>query len=303
VIFFVVRFSRVPVIKSEFTALERRSVKERSVPHRQLLHARGERIRGYELTGYLFFGSAATLVGSLKGALAAEPPPDFILLDFSHISGFDISAVNNFQRFTLNANAANTTLAVTAAPDRFTAAVKRSLSTGAMQNIAFFQDLDHGLEWCEEKLIERSLSNREDEASMRDALFDECVDDLMAHLERQEVFEHLVDALAPWLEHREYAIGSAILEKGETAGGLYLLTGGTATEIDPDTGARVRSLVPGDVIAAAAAFDCYTAPATIRPDTDCETAFLSLDARKLLEQKDPSLAIALHGYLIRSGGR
>jgi CRP-like cAMP-binding protein len=125
----------------------------------------------------------------------------------------------------------------------------------------------------------------------------------MAQLERQEVFEHLVDGLAPWLEQRDYSIGSAILEKGEPAGGLYLLTGGTATEIDPDTGVRMRSLVPGDVIAAAAAFDCYTAPATIRPDTDCKTAFLSADARKLLEQEDPSLAIAFHGYLIRSGSR
>jgi SulP family sulfate permease len=71
-------------------------------------------------------------------------------------------------------------------------------------------------------------------------------------------------------------------------------------------------ILPGSLVAgvvlfyaafAAAAFDGYTAPATIRPDTDCKTAFLSLDARKLLEQEDPSLAIALHGYLIRSGSR
>jgi sulfate permease, SulP family len=303
VIFFVIRFSRVPVIKSEFTVLNRRSVKKRSVPHRKLLIAGGARIRGYELTGYLFFGSAATLVESLKSALTSEQRPDFILLDFSNISGFDISAVNNFQRFVLNANAADTAIVVTAAPDHFTEAIKRSLSKRAMQHIVFFQDIDHGLEWCEEKLIERSLSNREDAASMCDELFQQSVDDVMTYLEQQERFEHLVDCLSPWLEHREYSIGSVILEKGEPAGGLYLLTGGTATENDPDTGVRLRSLVPGNIMAAAAAFDCYTAPATIRADSDCKMAFLSLDARKLLAQEAPSLAIALHGFLIRSGSK
>ncbi len=303
VIFFVVRFSRVPVIKSEFTALDRRSVKERSVPHRKLLNAGRASIRGYELTGYLFFGSAATLVESLKSALTSEPHPDFILLDFSHISGFDISAVNNFQRFALNANAANTTIVVTAAPDRFSEAVKTILSERAMQNIAFFQDLDHGLEWCEEKLIERSLTHREDEASTRDELFHQSVDDFMAYLERQERFEHLVDCLSPWLEHQEYLIGSTILEKGEPVGGLYLVTWGRATEIDPDAGVRMRSLVPGNVITAAAAFGYYTAPTTIRADSDCKMAFLSPDARSLLEQEAPSLAIALDGFLIRSGSK
>ncbi len=300
VIFFVIRFSRVPVIKSEFTALNRRSVKERSVPHRKLLSAGGERIRGYELTGYLFFGSTTTLLESLNGALSSEPHPDFILLDMTHISGFDISAVNNFQRFALNAGAADTAVAVTAAPDCFIEAMKQSVSNKAMQNITIFQDLDRGLEWCEEKLIERLFSAKTDDASMRDALFHQSVDDFMAYLERQEHFEHLVDCLSPWLEHREYSIGSVILKKGEPVKGLYLLTCGTATENDPDTGIRMRSFVPGNVIAAVAAFDNYTAPTTIQAESDCKMVFLSLDARKLLERETPSLAIALHGFLIRS---
>ena len=302
VIFFVIRFSRVPVAGNEFTALDRRSVKERPVPHRKVLSAGGERIRGYELTGYIFFGSAATLVESLKGALGSEPHPDFILLDFARVSGLDISAVNNFHRFALNARAANTAIAITAAPDHFTAALKRSLPEGAEHTMAFFPDLDHGLEWCEDRLIERALSKSRDQASVREALFDQSVDEVMAHLERQERFEHLVDSLAPWLDHREHPAGSAILRKGEPAGGLHLLTRGTATEIDPDTGVRLRGLVPGSVIAAPAAFGGFTASATIRADSDCKTAFLSLEARSLLEREAPGLAIALHGFIIGSRG-
>jgi SulP family sulfate permease len=303
VIFFVIRFSRVPVIKTEFSALDRRSVKGRSVHNRTLLNMNAERIRGYELTGYIFFGSAAALVDSLKSVFASQPHPDFILLDFAHISGFDISAVNNFQRFSLNAGAANTTIVVTAAPERFTKTLKRNLSKRAMENMAFFHDLDHGLEWCEDQLIERTLSKSEDHASIRDELFDRSVDDMIAHLECQAAFEDLVDRLSPWIEYRANQAGSTILNKGEPGLGLYLLIHGTATEVDPDTGLRVRGLMHGSVIAAAAAFGGYMAPTTIRADSDCKLAFLSADACRELERQDSSLAITLHGFLIQDGCR
>ena len=303
VVFFVIRFSRVPVVANEFTALGRRSVTERSVPHHKVLSTEGKRIRCYELMGYIFFGSAATLVESLKSALTSEPRPDFILLDFARVSGFDISAVSNFHRFTINAQAAGATIAVTAAPDRFTEALKQNLPKDAMQSIGFFPDLDHGLEWCEDQLIERMLLNKQDVASVRDALFHESVDDLMIHLERQERFEDLVDSLSPWLEIREHSAGSAIVRKGETAEGLHLLIRGTATEMDPDTGVRLRSLRPGSVIATAAAFGRCTASATVTADSDCATGFLSFEARGLLENEKPSLALILHGFLIQAGSR
>ncbi|MEW6368914.1 MAG: SulP family inorganic anion transporter [Acidobacteriota bacterium] len=301
VIFFVVRFSRVPVVEIEFSALDRRSSRARSVPHRKVLSATGERVRGYALSGYIFFGSATTLVESLKGALRSEPHPDFILLDFARVSGLDVSAVKHFHRLALNASAARTTIVVTALPDHFVEALKRGLSDGVMNTLVFFTDLDRGLEWCEDQLIQRTLSNREHRASMREALFHQSVDDVMAHLEQQERFEQLLDGLAPWLEKQEHPAGSSILAKGETPAGLRLLTWGTASEIDPDTGSRVRSLSPGSVIAATAAFASYTATTTVRADSNCRTALLSPDARVLLELENPSLAIALHGFLVRSG--
>jgi SulP family sulfate permease len=300
VVLFVIRFSRVPVVGNIFTALDRRSVKERPVPHRKILSAEGGRVQGYELTGYLFFGSAATLVQSLNGVLTSEPRPDFVLLDFNHISGFDVSAVTNFHRFALNAGAVGSAIAIAAAPDRLKDALERNLPRETMSNIKFFPDADHALEWCEDRLIERALANGGDEASVRDVLFHQSVDDLMAHLERQERFEHLVESLRPWLEHREHPSGSVILEKGEYTKGLHLLIQGAATEMDPDSGVRIRSLAPGCVFAAAGAFGGYTAPTTIRADSDCTTAFLSVEARGLLERESMPHALALYGFIIQS---
>ncbi|WP_028323541.1 SLC26A/SulP transporter family protein [Desulfatirhabdium butyrativorans] len=301
VIFFVIRFSGVSVIKSEFTARIRPSLKERPIPHRKLLSMKGDRIRAYELCGYIFFGSATTLMNSLKSALASKPTPDFIVLDFTHVSGFDISAVNNFHRFSISADAQHTFLVITAAPERFINALKHNLSPKAMANIAFFDHLDEGLEWCEDRLIEEKPVTDAEEASLRDMLFHQSVDDVMAHLQQQERFEYLVDRLAPWLENRVIPAGSTILAKGEQSPGLFLLTFGTATEMDSDQDVRARSLTQGSIIAAPAAFGQYAAPAAIRADSDCRLALLSAETRILLEQENPNLALELYGFLIQSG--
>ena len=303
VVFFVIRFSRVAVVKSQFTAATRHSLKHRSVPQRRILSMEGGRIRVYELGGYIFFGSAATLVDSLKKALASPPHPDFMLFDFSQVSGFDISAISNFQRFVLNAGVAHTELAITAAPERLVKAMQRSFHPGVMQKFTFFPDLDQGLEWCEDQLIDRATANQKGDRSARQALFDESVDDLMVHLERQEGFEALVDRLHPWLDYSEHSADTTILKQGEAAQGVYLLTWGTAKETDPTSDIRTRSLAPGDVIAPLAVLGDYLAVTDFRADSDCKTACLSAQSYRSVEQKDPALALALHRLLIRSAYR
>ncbi len=301
VIFFVIRFSSISVIQSESTARKRPSLKERPIPHRKLIYLKGDRIRVFELCGYIFFGSATILIDSLKNALTATPVPDFILLDLKHVSGFDISAVNHLHRFSINAMAQQTKLIITAAPKYLMKALKHNLSPKAIENIIFFDHLDEGLEWCEDRLIEEKPLTDTEEASLRDMLFHQSVDDIMSHLQHQERFENLVDRLDPWLEKRVIPAGNTILAKGEQSPGLLLITLGIATEMDSDQDVRIRSLTQGDVVAAPAAFGSYASSAAIRADSDCYLALLSAEARILLEQENPNLALELYAYLIQSG--
>lgn len=303
VVLFVVRISRAPTAEGEFTGVDRRSLRARPIPHRKILMTEGERIRCYPLTGYIFFGSASSLVESLKSALASTRRADFIILDFARVSGFDISAVNNFRRFTLNAGAAGTALAFTAAPERFKKAIEGSLPEKNGLEIQFLPDLDRGLEWCEDRLIASVLARSQAEPSVREAIFHQSADDLMAHLESQERFELLVESLSPWLEKREHSAGKPLVNKGEAMGGLHLLTRGTATELDPDACVRTRGLTAGSVIGAQAAFCSHTAPAAVTADSDCATAYLSFEARILLERENPDLALSLHAFLIQTLGR
>ncbi|MFH1982013.1 MAG: SulP family inorganic anion transporter [Pseudomonadota bacterium] len=299
VVFFVVRFSRVPVIASTFTAGDRRSLKQRPIPHRKILTAAGSRIIGYELTGYLFFGSAATLVASLKEDLGKLPRPEVVMIDFSSVSGFDVSAVNNFTRFAVNAASGKTMVLFTATDKRFEDALKAHLPAAALPLVVFLPDIDRGLEWCEERLIDQAMKDSATSGDSREALFDQSVDDVIAHLEQQERYEALLEHLSPWLQLREYNAGTVIMARGAPVDALYLVIAGEATETDDDAGTRLRTLLPGDVAAAGAAFGIATAQSTITAADTFQAALLTKDARELLEKETPALAAALHGYVIQ----
>lgn len=302
IVFFVFRFSRVPVVKQQFTALERRSMTVRSVPHRHILQAEAEKICGYELTGYLFFGSASSLMDSLKNDLSSNRAPHYMLLDFDQVTGFDISAINNLQRVVFTAKSTGSVIVITATPERFTRAVRVNFPGDALESIQFFQTLNDGLEWCEDKLIHEIEADMEEKADLlKDALFDRSVDDVMAHLKHREYFEALVEDLGTYLEHTRHSPGSTIAQKGDTLGGLHLITWGNAVESDPSSGLRLSCLEPGCVIAGPAPFTSgFISAATFMAESDCRTAFFSFSARKRLETEDPALAIRLYKYLVQS---
>jgi SulP family sulfate permease len=301
IIFFVFRFSRVPVVKQQFTALERRSLKVRSVPHRHILQTEADKVVGYELTGYLFFGSASTLVESLQNTLSSDSTPQYMILDFSQVTGFDISAINNFQRVVFAAREAGTVIVITAAPERFTRAARMNFSEDTLESIQFFDTLNDGLEWSEDQLIRKIEVGMQGKNDLRDALFDRSVDDVMAHLMRQEYFESLVEALGSRLQRVHHSPGSIIAAKGDAGGGLHLIIWGNAVELDPESGLRVCCFEPGSVIAGPSPFTTeYINPTTVIAEPDCRTAFLSFKARELLENEDPALAIRLYKYLIQA---
>lgn len=301
IIFFVFQFSRVPVVKPGFTALERRSMTVRPVPHQHILRAEAAKICGYELTGYLFFGSASSLMDTLKNTLASEPAPLFMILDLAQMTGFDISAVNNFQRIVFRAKTAEATIVITTAPKLFTETVRWHVPEDAMGNIRFFPSLNDGLAWCEDCLIDQAEDNMRETVDLRDKLFESSADDVMSQLELQEYFEVLCDRIEPWLAPVEYSHGSVIVEKGTVIDGLHLLSRGHAVELDPESGVRICFLEPGCVIAGPAAFTPdYICPATVMAESNCTTAYLSMEARKRFEEENPSLAIEVYGYLFRS---
>lgn len=298
VIFFVVRYSTADVIGASFTVREHRSNRVLSAIHRVILRLQGERIGVYRLRGYIIFGNAAPLGDRLEEALKADPPPVCLLLDFADVSGFDISAANVICRSIRAANAQGTQMVLSAAADSARSTLRHGLPETDWRNLIFAEDLDRGLERCEDLVIARWERLHASSEAARNELFGVSVDDAMRELNRQARFEVLTERLGAWLQPCSYAAGETVVARGEMQEGMQFLTEGRATAHAGRSGARMQECGPGAALAPQAAFGPHLAEISVTAREPCRTALMTSSARRSLERDDAALAIELDRYLI-----
>jgi SulP family sulfate permease len=178
--------------------------------------------------------------------------------------------------------------------------LQRILPAGSFNTLVTAQDLDRGMEACEEIILTEYAERTAQQANAEDMLFEQSVDDMMAHLDRQVLFEELVENLRPWLQECHYEGETPLVLKGEAQQGLQMLVWGSATATDLDGGARLAHLRAGDVLVPQAAFAPFIAREHIVADGPCRTVMLTAQARLLMEQETPDLALRLDRYIISS---
>lgn len=221
-----------------------------------------------------------------------------MLLDFSGVSGFDVSAVNALQRVIQAAHTAMIPIVIASPSNRFRDTLSRALTPAVLDGIRFTADLDQGLELCEEIILDKFEQMLESQASAKENLFEQTVDDMMAHLDRQSVFEALVEQLAPWLTERSCAAGDVIVAQGAAYEGMHLIMWGSATSRSTDKNSRLAHYDAGAVVAPKAAFAPCTATEHMEADGTCRIAVLTAQARNQLEQEAPALALQLDRYIM-----
>ena len=295
IVFFAVRLSRVEPIASRFTLQDRKSTKIRPVPDRAILLREGQRVRGFRLRGYLFFGSVYPLADRLKQTLSDDARPVCILVDFAAVSGYDFSAVSVLGRFLSAAYATGTRVVLCALPEGLGEGLERDLPRSVIDHLLFEQDLDHAMERCEDIVLKGWYLDGEPSAERRFSLLEHTVDDLERHLDRQIVFENLVESLQRWLIPQQYSAGEVLVGPDAPAENLQLLLAGRVSGYDA-SGARLFQCVPGDGIWP------QDAPARkttrVVADEPCRTMALTPDAREWLEQNRQQLSLNLYRYLL-----
>ena len=128
-------------------------------------------------------------------------------------------------------------------------------------------------------------------------LLERVAGDMERHLDRQVLFEDLVDELGDWLEPRNYNAGEALVSIGERQGGLQLLTSGQASAYDVN-GMRIFQCGPGDAVEPRAAFVAYAAGTAMIADQPCRTMMLTPAARLWLDENEERLILKLYRYLL-----
>ena len=294
-VFFAVRLSRVDAIESRFTARERRSRKTRPVPERAILLEEGERVHVYQLRGYVFFGSVAPLADRLRESLRGSSRPACLLLDFTAVSGFDYSAANVLGRLLQAANAAGVRVVLGGLPERLQARLERNVPAPVFAEFFVEADGDVALERCEEIVIAQWRENPSE--LQRAALLEQAGDDLERYLERQIVFEELMEELERWLDPAEYAEGETLVGAETPPQGLQLLVAGRVSAYD-SAGTRLHQRGPGDAVWPVDAVRHKIV--AVVADGPCRTLALSNASRDWLETHRPGLALKLYRYLLAS---
>ena len=294
-VLFALRLSRMELVKSQFTASERRSSRVRPAPDRAILLEYGDRIRCYCLRGYIFFGGIGPLVDRFRRFLDEGPRPACLILDFRDVSGVDISAVNALSRFLAAADSAGLHLVLSGVPEPLQAGLERSLPPSLHARLRVTPNEDRALEFCEDEILGYWQDQLERAKGRRSALFDRVSGDLERQLERQIEFEDLVQELDPWLRPRLYAAGESLAGPDALVEGIQLLVSGLASACD-HKGARLYQYGPGDPVwPSERQGDGAT---SVVADNPCRAVVLGPEDRRWLESHRQALIVRLYRYLL-----
>jgi SulP family sulfate permease len=312
VVLFVGRISRVPLVRSSGTGATLSSRRERSAPRRRLLRTHGEQVRVYRLAGYIFFGSGAKLMDAVAADVLPMPDgrPCWIVLDFTDVTGFDITAVSGFGNLVRKLQPRIERYVIASAPDRLEALLRGQLGADA-GGVTFAATADEALAMAEDALLASIDSVMSSGAphghAARADLLASAGEELLRELEEREATEALIEALEGRTRRIDCAAGRTLVAAGEAAPGLCLVAHGAIGERDPaETGgaARLRTLGQGDAFAPEAALGPWVSPMDYVAGSDTEAHVLDAGALLRLEQENPQLAIEVHrlvaGLLMRA---
>lgn len=292
IVLFVLNYSRISVVRTALSGTEMRSNVERVAYHRRVLDDLGQHITILKLQGFLFFGTANALLEQIRARVndPAKPKVLYILLEFRRVTGLDSSAVISFAKVKQLAEAQGITLLLANLSEEARGQFERGdLSEG--ERVRFVPDLDHGLEWCEDQLLDYRRITRVNLPLT-----------LPAQLADSGLARESVRRLMPFLEKVDLEGGEYLLRQGEDADSMYFVERGGVTiylEMEGEQRVRLQSLEGGTVVGEMGLYLGTKRSASAIADYRTVVYRLTRSALLALKQQEPELAAAFHEFMIR----
>jgi sulfate permease, SulP family len=294
VILFVLNYSRINVVHHALSGSEMQSNVERCAYHRRVLAGElGQRIFILELQGFIFFGTANALLEQIRARMAdtRQPSVRYIVLDFRRVTGLDSSAVLSFVKGKQLAEAQGITLVLTHISEK----IQRQLQLGGTfekdASVRTCPDLDHGLEWCEEQLLE---TERITTLHVPVTLSAQLADSGFKKADTARLKE--------FLERTSVKEGEYLIRQGDEADKLYFIEQGTVSVcLEMDTGKRVRlqTLGLGTAVGEPGLYLGTTCTASVIADSPVIAYRLTRAALSEMKQSEPELAATFHEFVAR----
>lgn len=293
VVMFVVSYSRINAVKHTLSGATYHSKVERPLVHRQTLHEKGGKIFILRLQGFIFFGTAQKLLDQIKDRLndPLQPRLRFVILDFRQVVLLDSSAVFSITRMKQLAESQKIQMVWT----NLSVAIERLMEKGGLieeadDSFIILPTLDHGLEWCENRILatqgitDLTGFSEKIEKQLQRAIPDlEDVTRLMKYLERMEV------------EENHY-----LMRQGDQPDEMYFIEAGlVSVQLDLPDGKimRLRSMRGGTTVGEMGMYLGNVRTASVVADRPSIVYRLSRNALKEMEKNDPEIAAFLHQWI------
>jgi sulfate permease, SulP family len=292
VVLFVLNYSRINVVHHALSGAEISSNVERCAYHRRVLESDlGRHIYILELQGFIFFGTSNALLERLRARVAdaEQLPVRYILLDFRRVTGLDSSAVLSFVKGKQLAEPQGITLVLT----HVSARLRQQFQVGGLvedgQRVRIFPDLDHGLEWCEEQLLELGrITTLHVPVTLRAQLADSGF--ARANTARLMEFLERVDAQP----------GEMLIRQGDEADKLYFIERGTVSvylEVESGERVRLQTLGLGTAVGEMGLYLGARCTASAIADSAVTAYRLTREALMEMKDKEPELAATFHEFV------
>jgi len=289
IVLFVLSYSKVDVVKHELNGTTFHSNVERSEYLKRIIADHGEQISILPLQGFIFFGTANRLLDRVNERVENEEASllRYLIFDFRYVTGLDSSTINSFNKLrimaknhgfkvvfcSLNQDMTNQLMVGGLLPDKGGVFVE-------------FDDLDHGLERCEDELIEQYKKSYEELSDSNNA----------------DSFIDKFPGIAEFFEEKKVVGNTTIIKQGKDPGGIYFIESGRITvrlDIGSGKGIRLKSLGAGTVVGEVSLYLGSKASASVLTNTDCVIFFLSKDNFQKLNLESPGKAAELHTYIVK----
>ena len=294
VVLFLINYASVNVVKHALSGSHQHSNVDRPTRHFRFLQEHGDKLQIFKLQGYIFFGTANGLLEDVRRRLnqADKERLEYMLLDFSAVTGIDSSSVLSFIKMAQLAEQREFTLVFSS----YSSSIERLLRKENFHKLdadvfRSFASLDYALEWCENAVLEKNaLPVAEyDSVTLKEQL-------------GEEVAERInLDTLLGYFERLELDSGSVLIEEGAAADDLFLIESGQVTaKLEFDGGEhRLRTMRAGAVVGELGMILEEPRTATVVADRATVAYRLTRHALRAMEAEQPAVAMAFHHFLTR----
>lgn len=259
---FVVEYSKITIVKSDYSGEGIRSNVDRDSEHSSYLNARGVDLKVYRLQGYMFFGTAYRLFEEIRTALSTHSPR-YLILDFEKISGVDTSANLVISRILSYCHSQGIDLIVASAPDHTVKALQagqrppppREDVASCQPQLHSFPNLDMALEWYEEKQLAKYGNTSDTNEPITLDKWLRSNTNISADLRISDFFTE-----------QEVATNEILIQQGAPPEALYLVLSGrfnVTVAINNARDLRVRQVGPGSLLGEISVFTETRATASV----------------------------------------